>query len=234
VITRFHRNVLTRMIKAICTERQISRHGNTQYSWRLPIFDTFQWDGIETMPGQPCSPAICYLYKHEAVGCSWEGVLASSSLHTWAVGGIPFGAHEVKLLLDGSWLNNDIIDAYLVLCGFSRPDIKFLSTQWFPCLETWGEEASKRTTSWVSLSFHTSDSPLIRNIPKISKHASEVYAAMKIFTAVITVINYPKDHWITLRFNPKSQILEVFDSLAPQKFSPQKQKFEQVSCGPWV
>jgi Ulp1 family protease len=143
---------------------------------------------------------------------------------------------EVKRLLDGLWVNNNIIDAYLVLCSFSCPDIKFLSTQWFSGLEYWGKKASNRTTSWVSLSFHTSDSPLMRNIPKISKQASDVYAAMNMFTAVITVINYPTNHWITLRFDPRNLILEVFDSLAPKDFSHRKQKFEQVgsSCGPWV
>lgn len=70
----------------------------------------------------------------------------------------------------------------------------------------------------------------MRSMPKISKHASDVYAAMKTFTAVITVINYPENHWITLQFNPKSQILEVFDSLAPRDFAPRKKKLEQVCC----
>jgi len=53
---------------------------------------------------------------------------------------------------------------------------------------------------------------------------------MNRFMAVITVINYPKDHWIALRFNPKTQILQVFDSMAPQDFANQKRRFEQVSC----
>jgi len=238
VITKFHQKELTRMIKAICTERQISRHGNTQYSWRLPIFDTFQWDDVETLPtsGRASSrtPAICLLYKHEGVDNPLEGILASSSSNTWAIKAIPFNAPQVTRLLDGLWLNDDIIDAYLVLCHFSWPDIKFLSSQWFSKLGFWGTEASNKTISWVSLSFHMSDRPPMRNIPKISKQASDVHAAMNMFTAVITVINYPEDHWITLRFNPKNQILEVFDSLAPQKFSRQKQKFEQVGCGPWV
>lgn len=234
VITRFHREELTRMIKAICTERQLSRHGNTKYSWRLPIFDAIQWDNVEALPtlGQACIPAICLLYKHEVVGRPWEGILASSRLHTREICRVPFNSAEVNRLLDGLWLNSDIIDAYLALCNFSWPDIKFVSSQWFAKLEIWGTEASNRTISWVSLSFHTSDSPLIKKYPKISKQASDVYAAMKMFTAVITVINYPDDHWITLRFNPKDLILEVFDSLAPQNFSRQKQKFEQVGCGP--
>jgi hypothetical protein len=74
----------------------------------------------------------------------------------------------------------------------------------------------------------------MKNMSKISKKASDVYTAMKMFTAVITVINHQGDHWITLRFNPKVQILEVFDSLAPQNFSRQKRNFEQVGIRAWV
>lgn len=154
IANRHHLNELTQMIKAICAERRISRHGDTRYSWRLPIFDAIQWDGVETLP--PSDQAICLLYKNETIGRRWENVLASSSSHSWTVSQIPFQESEVKRLLNGLWLNDDIIDAYLVLCQFSWPDIKFLPTQWFPCLENWGKEASSRSTSWVSLYFHTS------------------------------------------------------------------------------
>ena len=165
-IARFHQEELKRMIKAICTERRIFRHGSTKYSWRLSIFDDIQWDEVETS-GRACPPPICLLYKHEAIGRRWEDVLALSSLHTWAVGGIPFQKPEAKRLLEGLWLNDDVIDAYLVLCGFSWPHIKFLPTQWFSCFETWGKEASSRTTSWVRSSFraHASGRQLMRNIP---------------------------------------------------------------------
>lgn len=234
ITNKHHWEELTEMIKAICSERQISRYGNTQYSWRLPIFDTIQWDGVETLPalGQAFSPAICLLYKNEVVGCRWEGVLVSSSSHSWVIGKTPYKEHEVKRLLDGLWLNDEIVNAYLELCRLARPDIKFLPTFWYSRLETWGKEASSQTISWVGLSFHTSGSLLMRNVPKISKHASDVHASMKMFTAMITVIHYQKDHWITLKFNPKSQILEVFDSLAQRNFAPQKQRFEQVGCVP--
>lgn len=64
---------------------------------------------------------------------------------------------------------------------------------------------------------------------QILKDAPSVYAAMNAFTAVITVINYPKGHWVTLRFDPKMKVLEVFDSLAPPNFvNGQKIVLEEV------
>lgn len=64
---------------------------------------------------------------------------------------------------------------------------------------------------------------------KISKHTSDISAAMSKFSGVVTVINYPKNHWMTIRFDPERQTLEVFDSLSPQNFSHRKQNIHQVS-----
>jgi len=52
------------------------------------------------------------------------------------------------------------------------------------------------------------------------------------FTAVITVMNQSKNHWVTLRFNPKEKTLEVFDSLQSGNFSNSEKKYEKV--GPQI
>lgn len=54
-------------------------------------------------------------------------------------------------------------------------------------------------------------------------------AAVKKFTAVITVINYPQNHWVTLQFDPNRELLEVFDSMAPRRSEHRLEKFEKVS-----
>lgn len=142
-----------RMIKTICVERGVERNGKTQYSWRLPMFDPMQLnDGHAlAMVRQTHTPNLC-LYQNEIVDCLWEKrMLALSSSHAfWAISQIPFQESEGKRLLKGSWLNDNIIDAYLVLCGFVRPDIKFLSTQWFCAMERWGNGASSQSIPWVS------------------------------------------------------------------------------------
>jgi Ulp1 family protease len=55
-----------------------------------------------------------------------------------------------------------------------------------------------------------------------------VEVALKSFTAVIAVINYPQGHWVTLQFDPKKEILEVFDSMAPKPFEHRMEKIEKV------
>jgi Ulp1 family protease len=55
-----------------------------------------------------------------------------------------------------------------------------------------------------------------------------VEVALKSFTAVITVINYPKGHWVTLQFDPKKKILEVFDSMAPKPFKNRMEEIDEV------
>ncbi|KAF8808584.1 cysteine proteinase [Phlegmacium glaucopus] len=202
---RSHQEDLANMIRTICNEQQISKHGKIQYSWRLPIFHTVQWDNAD-------NKALSTLSRHETTGVphKWESVRALSRSHTWIVAGIPFTESDVNILLDGDWLNDNIIDAYLELCAYLRPDIKFLPTHWFQILKTHGEEASTKLAPWIL------------------KHAPDVLTAMNAFASVTTVINFPKDHWIALQFNPKTEILEVFDSLAPPKFSTYKKKLEEI------
>lgn len=62
-------------------------------------------------------------------------------------------------------------------------------------------------------------------MPQISKDKTNVEVALKSFTAVITVINYPPGHWVTLQFDPKKEVLEVFDSMAPKPF---KRRLEKI------
>jgi hypothetical protein len=238
---RSHQEDLANIIRTICNERQISKHGKIQYSWRLPIFHTVQWDNadnkaLSTLSREHISDLsdLCLLFQHETTGVpqKWEKVRVLSKSHTWTVAGIPFTESDVNILLDGDWLNDNIIDAYLELCAYLRPDIKFLPTHWFQILKTHGEEASTKLAPWVSLLFYTNSQRRLIRDPKILKHAPDVLTAMNAFASVTTVINFPKNHWITLRFNPKTEILEVFDSLAPPKFSTYKKKLEEV-CRPW-
>jgi hypothetical protein len=148
----YHQEQLTKMIKAICVERQIVQNGKTQYSWRLPIFDTIQWSDSHALAtaSQTRTQDLC-LYSNEIVNRQWEkSMLDLSSSHAfWTIAQIPFQEPEARRLLEGLWLNDNIIDAYLVLCGYLRPDIKFLSTQWFCCLEIWRNDASSKSISWV-------------------------------------------------------------------------------------
>ena len=51
---------------------------------------------------------------------------------------------------------------------------------------------------------------------------------MKAFTSVIAIINYPQNHWITIQLNPKSKILDVFDSMAPKQVDHRMQKIRKV------
>jgi hypothetical protein len=53
-------------------------------------------------------------------------------------------------------------------------------------------------------------------------------AAIKNYSALITVINYPENHWVTLQFNPKKEILEVFDSMVPSNVERQMEKIRKV------
>lgn len=52
--------------------------------------------------------------------------------------------------------------------------------------------------------------------------------ALKSFTAVITVINYPEDHWVTLQFDPKKEILEVLDSMEPKSSKHRLEMIDKV------
>jgi len=63
---------------------------------------------------------------------------------------------------------------------------------------------------------------------QILKNETSVEAAIKNFTAVIAVINHPKNHWVTLQFDPKRKLLEVFDSMAPQHGERQLERIGKV------
>ena len=67
---------------------------------------------------------------------------------------------------------------------------------------------------------------------QISKNETNVEDAMQAFTAVITIINHPQGHWVTLLFHPKQQILEVFDSMASTHMKKQMEKMEKVRYPP--
>jgi Ulp1 family protease len=67
-------------------------------------------------------------------------------------------------------------------------------------------------------------------MPRISKKEINLGAAINTFTAVITIINYPKDHWVTLPFNLKEQVLEVFDSMAPKHAKQRMENIAKVRC----
>jgi hypothetical protein len=56
-----------------------------------------------------------------------------------------------------------------------------------------------------------------------------VEAALKSFTAVVTVINYPENHWVTLRFDTEKEILEVFDSKQPEKSKGRMKRMEEIN-----
>jgi hypothetical protein len=77
-----------------------------------------------------------------------------STSQNWKVAKIPILNKHVRWLLHRMWIDNDVVDTYLALCGYLRPDMKFLSTHWFNKLEEWGSNASTLSVSWVSLPFH--------------------------------------------------------------------------------
>ena len=138
------------------------------------------------------------------------------------VGNICFNHNQANQLLSGLWFSDDIIDVYLLLCGYFQPDIKFLPTSWYSSCSEIGEKRLR--TSWVSWPFspffHGSfEKRLMRSNAKIFKDATDVSAAMNEFTAVITVMNYCGNHWITIQFDPKRLILNVFNILQPQNLS---------------
>lgn len=145
---KHHQTGLSQMIKTICSERQIVWKRNTGYPWSLPFFDAIQCqnDGNSTDLGN--HPAIL-LYGYEVIEEKWKRILELSTTHVWTIAGTPFETTAIRRLLGGMWLNDDVINAYLTLCGYLRPDVKFLPTQWFPSLIKWGADASSKSVSWV-------------------------------------------------------------------------------------
>jgi hypothetical protein len=149
---KHHHAELSKMIQTICSERQISRNDNTGFSWSLPIFDAIKCENHSISTPLDHNPAL--LYKYEVMDKKWEGILESSSSLIWKIRGVPFKKAEVRQLLHGKWLSDEVINAYLLLCGYLRPDIKFLPTPWFTFLKGWGLNASNNSVNWVSLLFH--------------------------------------------------------------------------------
>ena len=124
------------------------------YSWRLPIFNHIQWENSETMAtldkNWALTSSLCYM--QEMLEERWESIRGMSSSRTWYIGSrIPFTHSEVDRLLNGLWLNDEIINAYLHMCSYLQPDIKFLSTFWLTSLEQWGPMAAEKSTLWVSV-----------------------------------------------------------------------------------
>jgi hypothetical protein len=141
------------MIQTICSERQISQNSNSGCAWSLPIFRTIKGENNNISTPLDNHPTVL-LYKSEVIEQKWEGLLELSTSHVWMIEKTPFQNAEVKRLLDGEWLNDEVINAYLELCACLRSDIKFLPTQWFPGLATWGLDAKRKTVAWVGLLVH--------------------------------------------------------------------------------
>jgi hypothetical protein len=215
------------MIKTICSERQVSWNRNSGSPWSLSIFHTIKCENhdISTPLGNDLAVP---LYKYEVMEQKWEGILELSTSHVWMIAKIPFKNAGVDRLLRGLWLTDDVIDAYLALCACLRPDIKFLPTLWFPWLARWGLDASRKSASWVSLPFIFIKPNSIAAGAQILKNEANVEAAMKKFTAVIAIIHHPQHHWVTLQFDPKKEILEVFDSMAPKLVESRMEKIGKV------
>jgi hypothetical protein len=150
---KHHQTGLSQMIQMICLERQISQDSNSGHAWSLPIFHTLKCENNNISTPLGNHPAVL-LYKSEVMEQKWEAILELSTSHVWIIGKIPFKNSEVKRLLNGQWLNDEVINAYLELCAFLRPDIKFLPTHWFPGLATWGLDAKRKTVNWVGLLVH--------------------------------------------------------------------------------
>jgi hypothetical protein len=144
---------LSKMIKRICSERQISRNSNSGYSWGLPILDPIKYENDDSSTHLGNSPAAL-LYKHEVADRKWKCVQELSTSRSWMVSRICFNNSGVQKLLLGKWLDDDVIDAYLELCGYLRPDMKFISTHWFPFLSRLKPNESIKSVPWVSLPFH--------------------------------------------------------------------------------
>lgn len=174
ISNRYHQQELIKMIKGICDARRISRYGKTRYSWRLPLFEAIKWDEGETSSNANQSlipPSFCLLYQQELLvngGGSSNSIFSGqiSDFNQWdeeflgtlrsrnrMVGNISFEEPQANRLLRGLWLNDDVIDIYLVLCEYLQPGIRFLPTQWFSCLKNWKEEASSKSANWVSCHF---------------------------------------------------------------------------------
>jgi hypothetical protein len=141
------------MIKTICSERQIDWKRNIGYPWSLPFFDTIECQNDENLTHLGNHPAIL-LYRYEVIEKNWEHILELSHTRVLTIDGTPFETTGIQRLLDGMWLNDDLINAYLTLCGYLRPDLKFLPTQWFPSLINWGLDAASKSVSWVRSTFH--------------------------------------------------------------------------------
>jgi hypothetical protein len=159
-----------KMIKAICSERRILRQGKTQYSWRLPIFDIIQWgDGETTAVVQTSIPSFCLMYQHELViesgSSDSSGKAVKQDFGVWdkkfydsfgekggrMFQGVPFKMIHAERVLKGQWFDDDIINGYLILCGYFRKDIKFLSTHW--CTFLRNKDDILKSITWVSRLF---------------------------------------------------------------------------------
>lgn len=149
------------MIKTICSERRISKNSETGYAWNLPIFEIIKQEKNEDpSPWYNDPPMSMLLYKCEVIERKWEGILELSKSLNWMIDRVPFQKSGVERLLHGRWLNDNVIDAYLELCGCLRPDIKFIQSHWFPSLERWGSEALSKSAHWVSLLMSSSSNLL--------------------------------------------------------------------------
>jgi hypothetical protein len=165
VANRHHQKELKQMIGDICAEKRILQHGKTKYSWRLTIFHTIRCDDgkASTAVVQYSFPSFCLLYQHEIAavvasgsggeskgGFQWDKAFMDSSSLPKMILNVPFRRDQAVRMLTGEWFDDEIINAYLLLCGYFQPDIKFLATQWGDKLRQWGDEAEKRTIKWVS------------------------------------------------------------------------------------
>jgi len=163
-------------MKEICAAKGISRHGRTEYSWRLPIFSTISWDGDGNLPTvvETLSPSFCLLYQREISLDSSIFTYQDSSHeelddnHQWEkkfmsllssrrrlIFNIPFDEDEANRLLGGQWLNDEIINAYLCLCGCLQSNIKILPTYWYTLLVS-GNNRQGQAVSWVGYLFFCS------------------------------------------------------------------------------
>lgn len=166
---RYHQDELIHMIRHICHERRILRYGNTKYSWRSTIFHTLAWDGKETLNEviQSSIPSFCLLYQHECAaivasgigtegGFQWDTTFIDLFEFPIMVKNIPFDDIQARRLLAGTWIDDEVVNAYLFLCGSFRPDIKFLNSYWLAKLPFWGNHAVDNSILWVSWPFfHT-------------------------------------------------------------------------------
>ena len=183
---------------------------DTKRSWELFLSidephdcDSFHLKGIFFLPGEVCGKVWNKI--------AYAGDQAAISRY---ISKIPVTYSEYQRLLEGKWLNDEIINAYISLMGNSPGTLVLNTYLWQAIDKTRRNDRTIQTMVRANISLVWLDRSSWGKKLSGGKRALKTKAdALNLWQKIIFPVHWDKNHWIAIILVPQEKTISIYDSL---------------------